>query len=122
MVINDYSQNREAAADFARFITSEYNGILFARTGKVSAAKNVDYGYEALGEFAREYGQSVPMPKMIETSNFWVKLEVAFSQIWNGADANGKLKELSEQVMEQVTGSPYEEEYLEYAPRQEEGT
>ncbi len=122
VVINDYSQNREAAADFARFITSEYNGILFARTGKVSAAKNVDYGYEALGEFAREYGQSVPMPKMIETSNFWVKLEVAFSQIWNGADANGKLKELSEQVMEQVTGSPYEEEYLEYAPRQEEGT
>jgi bacteriocin-like protein len=44
------------------------------------------------------------MPKMIETSNFWVKLEVVFAQVWNGADANDMLKELSEQMLKQVTG------------------
>lgn len=120
VVINAYSQNKEAANDFARFLTSEYNDILFARTGKASAAEGVDYGFEALKKFADEYRESVPMPKMIETSNFWIKLEVAFSQIWNGADANEKLKELSEQIMAQVTGAAYEEEYIEEPEEPEE--
>ncbi len=122
VVINAYSRNKEAANDFARFLTSEYNDILFARTGKVSAAEGVDYGYAALEKFAEEYRESIPMPKMIETSNFWIKLEVAFSQIWNGADANDKLKELSEQIMAQVTGAAYEEEYIEEPQEQEEET
>ncbi len=104
IAVNGYSQNREAANDFALFLTSQYNDILYARTGKVSAATGVDYGYEALSKFAQEYEKSISMPKMIETSNFWVNLEVAFSQIWNGADADEKLKELSDQIMSQVTG------------------
>lgn len=112
VAVNGYSDHKEAANDFAYFLTSRYNDILFARTGKVSAAKDVDYGYEALDKFAQGYEKSISMPKMIETSNFWVKLEVVFSQIWNGADANEKLKELSEEMMEQVTGQAFEEEYL----------
>lgn len=119
-VINGYSQHQEEANDFARFLTSEYNNILYARSGKVSAAKDVDYGYEALNEFAQEYEESISMPKMIETSNFWVQLEVTFSQVWNGADANGMLKELSEQIMQQITGRPYSEEYIEENREEEE--
>lgn len=120
VVINGYSEHQEEANDFARFLTSEYNAILFARTGKVSAAKDVDYGYEALNEFAKEYEKSISMPKMIETSNFWVQLEVAFAQVWDGADANQKLKELSEQIMQQVTGRAFEEEYIEETTDTEE--
>lgn len=119
-VINGYSKHQQAANDFAYFLTCEYNDILYARTGKVSAARNVDYGYEALDSFAREYEKSISMPKMIETSNFWVQLEVAFSQVWNGADANLMLKELSEQIMQQVTGRPYTEEYIEEIREEEE--
>lgn len=119
-VINGYSRHQEEANDFAYFLTSEYNDILYARTGKVSAARNVDYGYEALNKFAREYEKSISMPKMIETSNFWVQLEVTFSQVWNGADANKMLKELSEQIMQQVTGRPYTEEYIEEIEEEEE--
>lgn len=112
VVINGYSSHKDVANDFALFLTSEYNDILYARTGKVSAAKDVEYGYDALYQFAKEYETSISMPKMLETSNFWVQLEVAFSQIWNGADANAKLKELSEQIMQQVTGEEYTEEYI----------
>ena len=122
VVVNGYSEKKEDANDFAYFLTAEYNDILYARTGKVSAAKGVDYGYEALDKFAQEYEQSISMPKMIETSNFWVKLEVVFSQVWNGADANEKLKELSEQIMSQVTGTAYQEEYLEEPEAPEEET
>ena len=63
--------------------------------------------------FAEAYDNSVAMPKMIETSNFWVLLERVFSQVWNGTDANDALKELSEQIMQQVTGREYEEVYIE---------
>lgn len=125
VVVNGYSANKEAANDFARFLTTQYSDILYARGGKVSAAKNVEYGYEALAMFAAEYEKSISMPKMIETSNFWVQLEVLFSEVWNGADANEKLKKLSEQIMEQVTGEIYEEEYLvepDLEPEEEEYT
>lgn len=120
VVVNGYSQNKEAANDFACFLTSQYNDILYARTGKVSAAKNVNYDYEALAQFAEAYENSVSMPKMLETSNFWVQLEAAFSEIWNGADANAKLKALSEQIMHQITGEDYQEEYIEDEQETEE--
>lgn len=113
VVINGYSQNKQAANDFALYLTTRYNDILYDRTGKVSAAKNVSYDYDALGDFAVAYERSISMPKMLETSNFWVKLEAAFSEIWNGADVNEKLKSLSEQIMYQVTGQEYQEEYIE---------
>lgn len=122
VVVNGYSENKKAANDFASFLTTQYNDSLYARSDKVSAAKEVSYEYEALNEFASEYEESVSMPKMVETSNFWVQLEVAFSQIWNGADANEKLKGLSEQIMSQVTGETYGEEYLEEPKEQEEET
>ncbi len=112
VAINGYGEHKEAANDFARFLTTEYNDILYARSGKVSAAQKVDYGYEALEVFAAEYENSISMPKMIETSNFWVQLEIAFSQIWDGADANQKLKALSEQIMQQITGREFTEEYI----------
>lgn len=119
-VINGYSEHKEEANDFARFLTAEYVDILYDRTGKVPAAKNVDYDYEGLAGFAMEYERSISMPKMLETSNFWVLLESAFSEIWNGADANQMLKELSEQTMRQVTGEDYQEEYLEEEPEIQE--
>lgn len=104
VVINGYSEHQEEANDFARFLTSEYNNLLYARTGKVSSALHVDYGYEVLNEFAREYERSISMPKMLETSNFWVRLEATFAEVWDGADAERKLKELSDQMLQQVSG------------------
>lgn len=112
VAINGYGEHREEANDFARFLTAQYSDILYARSGKVSAIQNADYGYEALQVFAKEYADSVSMPKMIETSNFWVQLEVAFAEVWDGADANMKLKRLSEQMIQQITGREYTEEYI----------
>ncbi|MDE7249818.1 MAG: extracellular solute-binding protein [Lachnospiraceae bacterium] len=120
VVINGYSGNKQVANDFALYLTTQYNNILYDRTGKVSAAKNVDYENEALNEFAGAYERSISMPKMLETSNFWVRLEAAFSEIWNGADVNEELKALSEQIMRQVTGQEYQEEYIEEEPETQE--
>lgn len=113
VVINGYSDRQEAARDFAEFLTGEYTDTLYARTGKVAARYGVDYGNDNLQEFVNQYEISIPMPKMIETSNFWVELEIAFSQIWDGADVNDRLRQLSEKIMTQVTGQPYTEPEIE---------
>ena len=120
VVVNGYSGHKQEANDFARYLTSQNVDVLYDRTGKVSAARDVDYEFEGLKEFAAEYEQSISMPKMLETNNFWVLLESAFSEIWNGADANEKLKSLSEQTMRQVTGEDFKEEYLEEEPAEQE--
>lgn len=113
VVVNGYSDKKEAAEDFARFLTCDYTDTLYSRTGKVASRYGVDYGNQNLQEFVNEYEISVPIPKMVETSNFWVELEIAFAQIWDGADANDRLRRLSEQIMTQVTGAPYTETVIE---------
>lgn len=113
VAINGYSTNQEVANDFARYLTCEYNEILYDRSGKVSAQKDMEYPYDALQGFAREYETSVPIPKMLETGNYWLKLEALFAEIWNGADANEELKTLSEQIKYQITGEQIEETYIE---------
>lgn len=120
VVVNGYSDKQDIASDFAKFLTCEYTDTLYARTGKVASRYDVDYGNINLQEFVNEYEISVPMPKMIETSNFWVELEIAFAQIWDGADVNDRLRELSEKIMTQVTGEPYTETAIEEAEEESE--
>lgn len=120
VAVNGYSTKQEEANDFARFLTCEYNDILYDRAGKVSAQKDMEYPYEALQVFAKEYETSVSIPKMLETSNYWVKLEALFAEIWNGADANEELKTLSEQIKYQLTGEQIEETYIEDSAEEDE--
>jgi len=39
-------------------------------------------------------------------------MEIMFERIWNGEEVSGQLKQLSEDLMTQVTGEPYEEIYI----------
>ena len=65
-----------------------------------------------ISSFMLEYEDSVPIPKMMATSNFWVEMEIVFDRIWNGAKVTDELMHLSERLMSQVTGEPYEETYI----------
>ncbi len=120
VAVNGYSDHQEEANRFARYLTEEWADELYARTGKAAAVTGVEYENDNLDRFAEEYARSVPLPKMIETSNFWVQLEIVFARIWDGANANQELKQLSEQIMTQVTGAPYVEEIIEEAEEETE--
>ena len=111
VAINGYSTNQEVANDFARYLTCEYNEILYDRSGKVSAQKDMEYPEMMHYRFlpGNTHVESVPIPKMLETGNYWLKLEALFAEIWNGADANEELKTLSEQIRYQITGEQIEE-------------
>lgn len=113
LVVNGFSEQKEEANRFAAFLIKEYSESLYERTGKLSSSYLADYGNEKLEVYRREYEKSIPIPKMLETSNFWVQLEIAYTNIWDGRDVNETLKQLSEQIKGQLSGEPVTEEYIE---------
>lgn len=102
VVINGYSEKTEIANDFAAFLTKDQADGLYENTGKIASRYGVLYDNRNIGEFMAEYENSVSMPKLLGTSNFWVQLEICFSRIWNGADVKEMLSELAEQVQRQL--------------------
>jgi maltose-binding protein MalE len=109
IVINGYSDYQADANRFAAYLAGDFAENLYARAGKVPAFQRAVPANEHLQTFSAEFARSVPLPKMIETSNFWIQLQVTFARIWQGEDANEQLKRLSEQIMSQVTGAPFTE-------------
>lgn len=112
VVINGYSDHKEQAEAFAKYLTFDRAENLYDRTGKIAARKDITYENKKIQVTLAEYEKSIPIPKMMETSSFWVHLEIAFANIWQGADINETLRSLSEQVMTQVTGEEYTEQVL----------
>ena len=110
--VNGYTRMKAEANDFAKYLVKDHAKELYDATGKVPANKNVSYNNPNLDMFMDEYQDSAPMPKLMAISNFWVKMEIMFERIWNKEDVSGQLKQLSEDLMTQVTGEPYEETYI----------
>ena len=103
-VINGYSEHKELADRFAAYLSEEYADGLYERSGKMPAglhaAENADNG--ALTIFADEYADSVSLPKMLETGNFWMQLEVLFSKVWNGEDVTTLVQQLADNMSQQL--------------------
>ncbi|SEL45438.1 extracellular solute-binding protein [Butyrivibrio sp. ob235] len=112
LVVNGYSEHQEKANDFAAFLCSENTDTCYTMSGKLIAHEGIPYGNDSLDSFVSVYAKSVPMPKLMATSNFWVQLEIAFSNIWEGANVNDTLKTLSENVKLQIGGTEVTEERL----------
>lgn len=112
LVINGYSKHKEVADQFIKYLVSEDGNELYEKTGKLPARIQAQYENNNIVAFARNYENSAPMPKMVETSNFWVELEICFAKVWGGEDANAKLRSLAEQIKTQLAGEPVTEEAL----------
>lgn len=121
IVVNGYSDKKENANRFARYLICDNANSLYEKTGKIAANKNVTYENPNISVFQSEYSDSVPMPKMMATSNYWIQLEITFSRVWSGADVSGELQKLSELILTQISGEQVSEEYIK-DPEQEEAT
>ena len=102
IVINGYTFNKDAANDFAEYLSFTRASDIYKKAGRISCVKNVDYEDEEISHVMQEYEKSVPMPKMIEAGNYWVQLEIAFTKVWNGADPDETLKELNDTLGQQI--------------------
>ncbi|MCH5270031.1 MAG: extracellular solute-binding protein [Lachnospiraceae bacterium] len=102
VAVNGYSTHRDLANEFAAFLTGSYYEKLYERTGKASANLAANPENEDLAVFMEEYQNSQSLPKLIETSNFWIQLEILFSRVWEGGDIDSLLLELSDQIVSQI--------------------
>lgn len=113
LVINGYSMHKESAARLMEYLVRDASADLYKMTGKLSSVLQNTYENEREAVFMENYAESVPIPKMLETANFWVELEICFAKVWGGADANTQLRQLSEQIRTQLAGEPVTEEAIE---------
>ncbi len=113
LVINGYSQHKESAGRLMEYLIKNAHGDLYSMTGKLSSVIRDVYESEQEAAFMENYIESVPIPKMLETANFWVELEICFARVWGGEDANTQLRRLSEQIKTQLAGEPVTEEVIE---------
>lgn len=102
VAVNGYSGHKELANRFAAYLTSECADSLYEMTGKTSANLHAEEESGPLQIFMLEYADSVPLPKMMETGNFWLQLERLFASVWNGEDVTAMVQELSNQMASQV--------------------
>lgn len=101
-VINGFSKNGTLANDFASYLVKNQTEEFYTMTDKIPSRYDVTYENPAISVALSEYGASVPVPKMMQTSNFWAQLEIAFTRIWTGSDVNEILSDLDERIKKQV--------------------
>ena len=102
VAVNGYSSHKELANRFAAYLTDECAGMLYERTGRVSANLNANTDNGALQILMQEYADSTPLPKMLETGNYWLYLERLFARVWNGEDVTALVQELDQQITFQL--------------------
>ncbi len=102
VVINGYSEKQEKANDFAKYIAYDKAEDLYKRGGKIPARYGVAFENPEISKIMEEYEKSVSIPKMLETSNFWVQLEIVFTEVWKGEDVDTALFNMNEQITGQM--------------------
>lgn len=102
-VVNGYTRNEKEADKFADYLAFGYVDKLYETTGKYAAKREVkipDNVYRS--EIYEQYENSVSLPKLLNASNFWVNLEIAFFNIWTGENVQEQIQAVSEQVKKQL--------------------
>ncbi len=102
VAVNGYSQHQELANAFAAYLVDGYAENLYEHTGKASANRTVNQDNGPLQIFLEEYGDSMPIPKLMEASNYWIQLEVLIARVWNGEDVSSLVEQLDQQMRTQI--------------------
>ncbi|HOO29171.1 MAG TPA: sugar ABC transporter substrate-binding protein, partial [Lachnospiraceae bacterium] len=107
IAVNGYSEKKEQANSFAEYLAYTKADDLYKKSGKLACRKSVNYDNSEIDNIMAEYEKSVSLPKMIEASNYWVQLEIAFTKVWTGSSPDETLKELSDTIGAQIDEIEY---------------
>ena len=104
VVINGHTDYPQTAQDFAEFLTMESycTDQLFEKTGYLPSYAKSASSTNLEVVFKREYTESANMPNYMVTSNFWMLLENAFNEIWDGAETREVLYFLEKRLQNQI--------------------
>ncbi len=91
MYVSAYSEHTEAAQDFAAFLASpEMLQLAYDLTGSVPSA-DIPVDNEATLGLIEQGDYAFPSPSIPEAAQFWMAMDSAVKNIWNGADIDTEL-------------------------------
>lgn len=102
VVVNAYSRERELAKDFAKFLTYDKVDDLYSMANKMPVKIGVNYGNEEMKTLLVQYEHSVEVPKITDLSNYWIRMEIAFADIWQGNDVREEIESVDQSVQAQL--------------------
>ena len=102
VVVNAYSSQRDLSKSFARYLTCDKAGDLYALTGKMPVRLDVEYENPEITVLLEQYENSVEVPKLTDLSNYWIEMEIAFANIWQGSDAQTEAESVAQEMMAQL--------------------
>ncbi|MGN0402945.1 MAG: extracellular solute-binding protein [Acetatifactor sp.] len=102
VAVNGYSKHKELANRFAAYLVNDCAESFYEKTGKVSANLAAESDNGAIQIFKMEYAESIPLPKMMATGNYWLLLERLFAKVWNGEDITEYVQELDSLISAQT--------------------
>lgn len=102
VAVNGYSEKAKLAEQFAVYMSTDYAPRMYDRCGRIAAYHHVKHKNDLFAVYKQEYERSVSLPKMIETGNYWVQLEILFSKVWNGGNVADLVEELAQKMKEQI--------------------
>lgn len=102
VVVNAYSAQRELAKSFARYLTFEKAEELYGLTDKMPVRLGVEYENPEMGVLLEQYENSVEVPKLTDLSNYWMEMEIAFANIWQGSDAAAEADAVAQEMLQQL--------------------
>ena len=102
VVVNAYSAQRELAKSFARYLTFEKAEDLYGLTDKMPVRLGVEYENPEMDVLLEQYENSVEVPKLTDLSNYWMEMEIAFANIWQGSDAAAEADAVAQEMLQQL--------------------
>lgn len=93
LCINPYSEDVFGATNFAEYAVGNPE-LLYDMSGKLSPMKSGVSVHPGADKILEEYERSVSAPKILSRSDYWMRLEIAFMQVQNGANPKNAMKNL----------------------------
>jgi len=79
--------------------------LLYEKSGRMAAYQFVNQNDHVFSVYHKQYESSISLPKMVETGNYWLQLEVLFSKVWNGGNVTQLVSEMEERIHSQLTAT-----------------
>ena len=102
VVVNAYSKERELAKEFARYLTYDKVDDLYSMANKMPVKLGVEYENAQMQTLFAQYENSLEVPKLTVLSNYWIEMEIAFSNIWKGNDVRTEMGTVTEKIQRQL--------------------
>jgi maltose-binding protein MalE len=102
VAVNAYSREKDLAKEFAKYLTYDKVDSLYTMANKMPVKMGVSYANEEMELLIAQYEDSVEVPKITDLSNYWIEMEIVFSNIWRGNDVRTEIDGVNQSVQAQL--------------------